>query len=276
MGRNKILIPKDELYQLYIVENLSPSAIGLRFGCDGVTIRSRIKEAGITLKSKSAAQTHYPRVDFTGSDVEKAYMLGFRYGDLNVYKPASTSETLVIRSHTTQLAQEAVFNKLFSSYGTIVTSRNERHIYTTFYANMSFLFLLEKYNEEIESWVKEEITRLWAFTAGYIDAEGTFGMNQSRGRFKIDAYDYTILKDIHEFLQSMNIRSLFRKIASQGEDKYGTIWNHDLWRLSVNKANSLERMIVDLSPYLIHSDRIRHARAVLDNIMRRREYGSVR
>src|SRR3989344_141144 len=87
VGRQKIQIPETSLRELYLVKNWTPHEIGLQFKCNGVTVRNRLKELKIPFKTKSSAQTKYPRYDFDGTEAERAYMLGFRYGDLNVYKP---------------------------------------------------------------------------------------------------------------------------------------------------------------------------------------------
>ncbi len=275
MGRAKILIPEDELRRLYVTERLSPQKIGAQYGCDGVTVRTRLKEAGITLKSKSAAQTRYPRRSFDGSNAEKAYLLGFKYGDLNAYIPKGASETIVVRSHTTHEIQVRLFESLFEKYGKVTLSRNVRSIQTTCYLDMSFSFLLGKYPESIRRWLLSRERLLWAFTAGYIDAEGTFGLNQGRGRFKIDAYDADILADIHALFLRYGLRSKSRVIARKGENDYGWEWKEDVWRVSINEAQSLEKLVTLLLPHLRHAKRIEDAQIVLANIRKRRKNGTI-
>src|SRR4051812_22640668 len=180
MGRTKIVIPESELNKLYVEDRLTPAKIGKMFGCDGITIRSRLKEAGITLRLKSDAHTRYVRHSFSGTEIEKSYMLGFRYGDLNVYMPKGASQTIVVRSHSTRSEQCEVFDGLFKSYGTITVSINPRTIQMTTYLDMSFSFLLEKYPIHMRKWILDNSERTLAFFAGYVDAEGTFGINQGK------------------------------------------------------------------------------------------------
>lgn len=275
MGRTKILIPEAELRHLYEDERLSPAKIAQKFNCTSITIRSRLIEAGIPLKTKSAAQTKYPKYDFDGTDLEKAYILGFRYGDLNVYQPAGASETIVVRSHSTHLVQGDLFKRLFERYGTITVHANERSTQMNCYLNSSFSFLLNKYPREMRSWLSSNEAFLWAFAAGYSDAEGTFGLNQGKGRYKIDSYDFEILSDIHSLLARNDIRTTFRVIAKKGENDYGWIWKEDLWRLSVNEAGSLERLISNLKPFSLHKKRVKDANMVLQNIATRRHNGTI-
>lgn len=275
MGRAKILIPESELRRLYLIEKWSPARIGKRYACDAVTVRTRLKEAKIAFKTKSAAQTRYPRLNFSGTSIQKAYMLGFRYGDLNVYKPKGASETIVVRSHSTHRVQGDLFKKLFEEYGRVSVHSGRKTIQMNCYLNLSFSFLLTKYPSNIRTWVLSNPLYQWAFSAGYIDAEGTFGLNQGRGRFKVDAYDYAILSDMHEFFLNYGLRSKFRIIAKKGENDYGWVWKEDLWRLSINEAGSLETMILNIDPYLQHEKRKNDANMVLQNIHTRRLHGTI-
>jgi len=59
----------------------------------------------------------YEKRPFSGSLEEKAYMIGFRLGDLNVYKPYKNSQIYVVRCHTTLQDQVEVIQSLFSPYG---------------------------------------------------------------------------------------------------------------------------------------------------------------
>lgn len=271
MGREKITIPLDELTDLYHGELWSPARIAVRYGCTPSKVRNRLLEAGVELKSKSKAQSRYAKYDFDGSSTEKAYMLGFRYGDLNVYKPKGRSEIIVVRSHSTHTAQGDLFKSLFERYGNITVSSNTRSVQMNCYLNASFNFLLTKYPLEIRDWVTSDETVHWAFAAGYIDAEATFGLNQGRGRFKIDAYDHSILTDLHALFVSCGINSKFRVIAKKGDNDYGWIWKEDLWRLGVNEARSLEVLIKRLQPFMQHRKRIADARIVLQNVEKRQK-----
>lgn len=275
MGRAKILIPESELRYLYEDKRWSPAKIAEKFNCTSITVRSRLIESGIPLKTKSAAQTKYPKHDFSGTDLEKAYILGFRYGDLNVYQPAGASETIVVRSHSTHAVQGSLFKSLFERYGTITVHTTERSTQMNCYLNSTFAFLLTKYPPEMRSWLSSSDALFWAFAAGYSDAEGTFGLNQGKGRFKIDAYDFAILSDLHTFFIKYGIRSKFRIIAKKGENDYGWIWKEDLWRLSVNEALSLETLIRNLGPFSLHEKRVKDANMVLQNIATRRKHGTI-
>lgn len=268
-------IPVEELSNLYIHKKWSQQKIADKYSCSVTTIHNRLREGGIPFRSKSAAQNKYPKFDFNGTDVEKAYILGFRYGDLNVYQPTGASETIVVRSHSTHEVQCTLFRSLFDKYGHITRSQKENRIQLTCYLNNSFSFLLTKFPENIQKWIRLREDVGWAFAAGYIDAEGTFGLNQKKGRFKVDSYDYKILEAIHNLLIKWGVNSKFYKIANKGDNDYGWVWKEDLWRISVNEANSLETLISYLLPYVRHEKRKNDANMVLQNIRTRRLNGTI-
>jgi len=277
MGRKIASIPIEKLRELYIDKYLSSYEIGEQFNCSDSTIRNKLKEAGIKLRSGGRKKFKYKKYSFAGNDTIKAYMVGFRIGDLNVYRPSVNSRILVIRCHTTILHQVDVIKFLFGKYGKVEDAIGKTGSYhVNVYLDQSFDFLVSK--TEIPQWIKEGDSAVkWSFIAGYVDAEGSFKLNQGKGRFKIDAYDYFILEWINEFLQNEQINGKFRRICEKGELKYASyIWKDDLWRLEVNSAHCLERFIQGMMPYLLHVDRIKDAKIVLENINERKKRGTIK
>lgn len=77
-------IPKDILTRLYWRKQLSTLEIAELFNCNKETIRKRLMEFDIVRKSASIARMRYKKYNFSGDLIEKAYLIGFRLGDLNV------------------------------------------------------------------------------------------------------------------------------------------------------------------------------------------------
>ncbi len=278
MRSDKIIIDRNLLYHLYIEKKLNPYQIGDLLGCNFATIRHRIIEYNIPLRSPAEARTHSRRDPFTGSLAEKAYIYGFTVGDLNVYIPGKiTSTTLIVRCHTTQQAQVDVFDSCFATYSAITKSFNRQtgSIHMTAYLDVqSFKFLMDKYTLLIPNWLTSESA--WPFIAGYNDAEGNFLLNQNRARFKIDCYDGYVLQWINHFLKSININSKLRLIGRKEDLRSnGTHFNHDLWRLNINDAHSLKCFIEATLPYTRHSKRRSDMVLCLGNIKSRILKGSV-
>lgn len=71
-----------------MAQELSSIEIAPRYGCHSQTIINRLREYNIPVRDRASASAiakiAYPRRDFSGDLVEKAYLLGFRQGDLHV------------------------------------------------------------------------------------------------------------------------------------------------------------------------------------------------
>ncbi len=279
MGREKIELPKKKLYTLYHVQNKSPSVIGKLFGCSFTTVINRLREHGVPLKSPSFARMRYKKYDFSGDLTEKAYLIGFRLGDLAVSKTNPDAETVVVRLHTTHDVQIDLFKKLFKKYGKVVSYKSPTNPSTNVnaYVNRSFEFLLPKH-DLVEKWIISNENYFRSFGAGYIDAEGTFGIYQGRARFKMDSYDREILFQIHAWLDRNNIPNKFFRVAKQGDYvRYGDYnFKKDVWRVNVNEANSLVKFINLIDPYIRHKKRRKDMEKSLRNITGRKLRGSIK
>jgi hypothetical protein len=218
----------------------------------------------------------YPRYDFNGNLAQKAYLIGFRIGDMRVYKTKPDAETIVAQCHTTQKAQTKLMKDLFSKYGQVTIGRQkDRTFNVNCYLNESFNFLLPK-KDEIEEWICVDRKSFCSFMAGYTDAEGNFIINQGRARFKIDSYDKRILWRIHSWLLQNNIQSKLRKIGTKGELRSdGYYFNKDLWRLNINEAYSLLRFIKLVKPFIVHKKRLKDIELCLRNITKRKKLGTI-
>src|SRR5258708_7725330 len=158
------------------------------------------------------ARMRYKKYNFSEDLIEKAYILGFRLGDLNVYQTSSASSLIVVRCNTTHKVQVSLMRKLFSKYGRVKLSRGSYSTNVNCFLNKTFEFLLPKY-QEVPYWVGQNDFVAAAFIAGYTDAEGNFILNQKKARFKIDSYDLGILSWIAYKLQKVGIRVKLRGIA---------------------------------------------------------------
>lgn len=268
--RFKYKIPKDKLFKLYVEQNKSPEFISKLYGCTFGTVRNRLKKYGIPFKSKSLAQTRYAKYDFSGNIIEKSYLIGFRLGDLNVYKTNKDAETVIVRCHTTCLTQIMLMRNIFRKYGHVTANtRKDGGTDVNCYLNKTFEFLLPK-EIFIEKWIINNEDCFRAFAAGYIDAEGTFGVYQNRGRFKIDSYDKEILSQIHNWLNRNKIVNKFFRVQLKGDYLSGYRMNKDVYRVNVNGANDLLKFIEIIKPFLKHKKRVNDMNKVVKNIEQRK------
>lgn len=251
----KIFIPRELLVRLYWQDHKSSIRIARIFHCHPMTIRNRIHELGIVKRSPSDARMRYGKQNFSGNSLEKAYLLGFRLGDLNSYRTNVNSDLIIVRCHTTQNVQVKLIKQLFLSYGQVTVSKSVYGYNINCYLNKTFRFLLPKH-KKVPLYIRSNEARSWAFIAGYVDAEGYFGLNQLKARFKIDSYDIQILDWMRKILQELSVRIIFRQIAKRGQPQYRTgIFHKDLWRFEINEARSILRFIHTIGPYMRHEKR---------------------
>lgn len=267
MGRTKIKLDKQTLQKFYVAENLSPVKIGKLLGCSFKTVRNRLKEFGIPFKDPALARQRSKRKSFEGNNVLKAYIIGFRIGDLNVYRPSDKSLTVVVRCHTTQDDQVYIMKDLFSDFGRVTISSNNGHYHVNCFLDNSFLFLIPK-NESAWEWIKKEDDNVVAnFIAGYVDAEANFILNQGKARFKIDSYDDPVLEWISEWLTLHGIENSYRIIYQIGDMWNGRFpINKNLWRLNINEMKSLLKFINLMLPLIKHKKRLRDMLVCKSNI----------
>ncbi len=270
-------IPRSVLEKLYLEDRYSLQKIAEILGCSTWIVRRRITSYKIPRRSMAQARMKYRKYDFAGPNTLKAYMIGFRLGDLNVYMPTPTSETIVVRGSTTQQEQIDVIASLFQPYGKLRLFLGSESTQANCYLNRTFDFLLPK-TEAIPNWIEGDILTSAAFVAGYLDAEANFIINQGKARLKVDSYDYTVLKWIARWLDGLGMNPKLRLIGKSGAKRYGQagVYNADLWRLNINSAPALLRLILYIKPFIRHRTRLRNMVACELNIKERILKGSVK
>ncbi|MFZ5845543.1 MAG: LAGLIDADG family homing endonuclease, partial [Patescibacteria group bacterium] len=201
---------------------------------------------------------------FSEHGIEKAYLVGFRIGDLYV---THNKSSVTIKSNTTQLAQVNLMKSLFSQYGPIWVSspQSRKNVYhCTVTLNHSFQFLMKK-PSTIPLWISRSSHAFWAFIAGYTDAEGTIRIYSSRARLRVGSYDKMILKQIHLWLIKNGIKNSFR-LESPADFVHR---NGDFYRVDIMDRYALYTTLQHLIPLLRHERRKKDAIEALLNVTRR-------
>lgn len=269
--RKKIEISKKELIKLYQEEKRSKYEIGKICGCSFKTILNRLREYKIEPIHRSIIQSKYLKNNFSGNQKEKAYILGFRLGDLNVYKTTKKSKVVIARCNTTSNEQVNLIEGVFSKYGRVSVSKNRKSgtITINCFLNDSFDFIVEK-KDFVPDWIKKNNKYGLYFLAGYVDAEGSIGVYDGRARFKIDSYDKNTIFWIHEWCLKNGIKCPnVRKIGKKGQlyDKTrGYRYGNDLWRINVNKKESLLKLLKNLKLVIKHKKRKKDSLLAIKNI----------
>ncbi len=261
-----------EIKRLYEAR-LSQQKVAERLGRGHSTIQTRLQRLGVKPRTLSEANTIYPKRDFDGSPVHKAYLIGFRQGDLHVVLAQEGGQTILLSCTTTRPEQIELIRDLFVPYGRVWVSepsgkRDQRSIHCLL--NPSFRFLLLN-QDEIEDWILQDTTTFAAYLAGYIDAEGCFRIHQGQGQFRLGTTDKRIIHQCHEQLLALGIQCpAVRLIRKAGHvAKSGIINRKDMWELAVYRKDSLLKLAALLRPYLKHAKRRRDMDEVVQNVIER-------
>lgn len=263
--RKTIDIDKNDLAKLY-ESGLSLEEIGKRLGCSPAAVLRKFRKFSISTRSSWDANIIHPKNNFSNNPYEKAYLIGFRIGDLGV-KKATIRSSIQIKSNTTHLVQVKLLKSLFSKYGPVWISQPTRspevYHFTTL-LNNSFSFLIPKHSR-IPDFILKSKKLFLSFLAGYTDAEGSIGIYSNRAKIRIGSYDIGILSQIHDFLLSWNIKNLLRLEIKAG--KYGNrIYNGDFYRVILNDRDAINTCLNLLLPFLKHAKRRQDAMFALKNV----------
>lgn len=269
-------IPIKELYILYILKKLSGRKIAKLYNCAYSTIDSKIIKAGFPRRNRAQSHIIYPKKDFDGSLIDKAYLIGFRIGDLRVRKTYKHSETIKIDCASSKKAQLVLIKDLFSKYGHVwvgkTNKKGSQQIECS--VNISFEFLLPK---DPKNWMFKNKKYFFSFLAGFTDAEGSIYISKNQANFSIGNYDIILLKQLKASLENYGIP--VGKIAYSAREgliaSHGYRYNHDYWILRISRKLLLTKLFKLLGPYLKHKDRIKQMELALTNIeIRDKLYGA--
>jgi hypothetical protein len=258
-------LPVDELRRLYVEEGWSSTAIGKKFDVAGSTVRSHLRRAGINVHPNLSSRRVNGRRPCATSTIFRSYVLGLVWGDFAVDRERRSSRTIRVRSSTTRPEQVDLTERVFGPFGSV--SYVNRYLCASL--DISFRFLLEKYGEEIPAWIRG-CEAAAAFAAGYIDAEGSFGVYEGRARFKVESYDRVVLTWLHEWCHRIGVSSKLRRVAQAGDLRPDQPpYSRDLWRLNTNDALGVVRLIATLDPYMSHAQRRTDAEKARQNVIKR-------
>lgn len=263
---------KKQLKNWYIDQKLSTWEIEKRFDHSRGTLYRKLKEFGFQTRNMASSHVRFSRKDFSGDLLEKAYIIGFRIGDLNVTKCGPQSETIVIKCASTKHGQLELFKNLFADYGHIIEGKPTKEGKINIQANLnpSFSFLLDK-SQSNYKWVFKNKKTFFAFLAGFSDAEGSFFFNRSMGVFSIGNYDKLLLAKIKKFLKKFGIETPQLAVYYQRKRKVyrGYLSRNDYYTLRCSRKDYLLKLISLLQSYTKHPDKLQKAQLIKENIIER-------
>lgn len=268
-----INIPRIRLKDLYSRKFLSSYQIAKTFSCSQAVIMNRLRDFKITTRTiqegKALTKPRFPREDFDGSKHDKAYLIGFRLGDLHIRKTHPNSPTIQVSTNSTRQEQINLVKNLFEKYGHIKTHGPDKMGATNIrcYLNKSFHFLVPK-SERIEPWILKSKKFCLYFLAGYVDAEGSVGLN-SRGQpfFCIKSQDKYIMRSIQShILPLLGIATKLHFVRAAGSVMNNIRSNKDVFGIFLYGRVKLKRLLGSLLPLLKHEKRVGDASKVYNLI----------
>ena len=252
VSRKKIiLLSTDVLEELYHNQILEQKQIANLLWCEQATISNKMKEAGIKARDKSEVSTKYPKYDFSGDPIEKAYLIGFRLGDLHVRKHR---HLIRVECTTTRLEQIDLIKGLFEKYTYVRINTNKRGMtQVSCLLNKSFDFLLEK-NDNVPTWILDNNNLFLSCFAGYTDAEGCVGIYRDKKErsyvmFILRTYDKIILSQFRKKLLALNIVCPKSYLCTPSGKQNN---NNDFWKLGVYRKDSLIKLFVLIENLVKH------------------------
>ncbi len=259
-------IGRQQLHHLYLNKKFSQSRIAELLGCSPWVISNKLNKFELRKRNASEAGMIYERRDFSNNPIEKAYLIGFRLGDIHGKRRSIYS--IGLNSSTTKREQLELMCSLFEKYAHVQTSASKGTFSFSCILNNSFSFLEPK-EDKLSKWILDSNENFFSFLAGYTDAEGNIGVYSGRARYRLGSYDKNILKHIYDKLNALKIKTNIRLESPKGYTRRGVVNHNDFWRISINYKDSLLRLFKKLEPYLKHKKRVRDMEKAKENVLQR-------
>lgn len=273
-GIERTSISKEQLKSLYIDKKMSTWKIEKKLKIPRSTIHRKLKEFGLKVRDRADSHIIYERKDFSGNLLEKAYLIGFRIGDLGVRKIYPNSKTICVASGSTIKEQIDLIKNLFVGYGKVWVKKTKNgKINVQVFLNESFEFLL---NKEFPSWTEKNKSLFFSFLAGFTDAEGAIRLNNKMAYYSLGNYDSKTLYLIYKNLNKYKI-----KCKEPTSDKrkgklnnQGYPYRSNYWSFRIHDKENLLKLLMAIKPYAKHPNKIKDLNKAVENINQRNtKYG---
>lgn len=268
-GVKRVNISKQKLKELYISKKFSTWKIEKITKIPRGTIHRKLREFGIKIRDRATSHIIYFRKDFSGDLLEKAYLIGFRLGDLGVRKIYPNSKTISVASGSTIKNQIDLIKSLFENYGKVwIQKTKDNKINIQINLNESFNFLLDK---EVPCWVKDSRKCFFAFLAGFTDAEGSIKIYNKMASYSLGNYNYKLLDLIKNNLMKygVNCNSLVVDKRKGKKNSEGYIYRNNYCSLRINSKIELPKLFPELKKYMKHKDKVKDLNIAISNINQR-------
>ncbi len=266
--RYRVPITKKQLRGLYWTQRLSTRKIAKKFGITRSWVFQKLNEWNIP--TRDIAESHiFNKKPFSGSPTEKAYLIGFRIGDLNVTKNGPKSKTIQVKLGTTIREQVMLFEKLFSPYCKVWKKKTATgKINLQAGVDETFNFLLPK-KEPRQIFNKPNV--FFPFLAGFVDAEGCIRISNGRAYLALGNMNRPLLCRIKKTLERLEfeIPKIIYSDHTQYVGKDGSGHNGPYYTIRVNKKTTLLRLLSKIVRFSRHPNKIKDIKLAINNIVQR-------
>jgi predicted DNA-binding protein YlxM (UPF0122 family) len=272
-----IKLTKDGFEYLYYKRGLSLKKISNIAHCSESGLERRFKTYNLKSRTTQNRTTRIKKFDFSGDLIEKAYLIGFRLGDLNIMKRVSVTQ---VRCSSSVYAQIRLIKQLFSKYSSPKIRKFIDYKFNipkwdiVFLVNKSFDFLIPK-QDKIPNWIQRDKNLFFSFLAGYSDAEGSFLIRKGKpknkigfGIYEVGSQQKNIIIQIWENLSKYNIQVSYPIISKKAgyTQSNGMRNNKDFWHLSTARKVSVWKLIQEIKPFIKHPNKIKQLNHVKQNV----------
>lgn len=214
----------------------------------------------------------YERHAFSGNEMEKAYLVGLRAGDVNAWQ--KTRNTIEARVSTTHPAMANLFSNSFKPYGHIMADAGKAYLPGRYrwqiraHLDSSFRFLVSK----ASSPPKRRVF-FYRFLSGYSDAECCwcvyFSESRLRASWSIESKDLFLLENIKERLLKEGFHPLYYyhkkpgKTGLQKNQKPKTPRGEVKGRLELQRMGEVVALAKRLLPLSRHAEKTSKMRLIL-------------
>jgi len=278
----KVDLSDKRLNYLYLKRKFSTWRIEKVYGYSRGTVHRKLNEYNIKTRNISDAHIIYPRFDFSGNKIEKAYIIGFAMGDLRVRIKSKMGKTIYLDCGSTQNNQIKLIKNIFRRYGRVWVGKPDKRsaMQIECCLNRSFKFLLKK-REVADRWIIKNKRYFWSFLAGFTDAEGCISID-SRGKayYSLGNYNKKLLIQISNFLLENNMIDKRKLYVSKIKGrvcfkKY--FHNNDYWQLRITRKKHLILFFELIGKYIKHLGKIKDMKFAIKNIEKRnKKFGYLR
>ncbi len=216
----------------------------------------------------------YPRASFSGDEVERAYLLGYRAGDVNAFQDSTL--TVTARVSTTHEAMLQMFRVSFSPYGHC--GAFPRKVFLTgydwqikAYLDNSFRFLIPR-----PSSPPSDRRLLYVFIAGLGDSDGCWSVSERHGgtaySFDITSRNRILLERLASTLETEGYhphvylsrrRGTVKLLRGRMISKQATL-TEDTWTFVIKRKADVKRLAQQVLHYSRHHEKIAEMKLILD------------